>query len=192
MPFKQILLLDEDPSLLSILKEGFSENGAAVTSYQEATQNGMRIHGQSYPLVVVEARKNWTGGIKKFCARRDQHDTCFLVAPAPVLKSLTDKIQDLFLHLKEKRPQGSRSAKKIKNVYLEDLVEQKLKEFLKRMRSSGNRNIYNMLMMEFERPLIQLTLKETEGNQIKAAELLGMNRNTLRKKIQKLKIPLQK
>jgi two-component system nitrogen regulation response regulator GlnG len=108
------------------------------------------------------------------------------------LKSLTDNIQDLFLHLKEKRPQGSRSAKKIKNVYLEDLVEQKLKDFLKRMRSSGNRNIYDMLMMEFERPLIQLTLKETEGNQIKAAELLGMNRNTLRKKIQKLKIPVQK
>jgi two-component system nitrogen regulation response regulator GlnG len=49
-----------------------------------------------------------------------------------------------------------------------------------------------MLMMEFERPLIQLTLKETQGNQIKAAELLGMNRNTLRNKIQKLKIPMQK
>jgi DNA-binding protein Fis len=192
MSLKQILLIDEDPSLLGLLNEGYTQNGTTVTSYQEAGQNGKKIHGQSYPLVVVEARKNWTRGIKKFCARRDQLDTCFLVAPAPVLKSLTDKIQDLFLHLKEKRPQGTRSAKKIKNVYLEDLVEQKLKDFLKRMRSSGNRNIYDMLMMEFERPLIQLTLKETEGNQIKAAELLGMNRNTLRKKIQKLKIPVQK
>jgi len=192
MSLKQILLFDEDPSLLALLNEGFTQNGTTITSYQEARKNGKRIHGQSYPLVVVEARKNWARGIKKFCAHRDQLDTCFLVAPAPVLKSLTDNIQDLFLHLKEKRPQGSRSAKKIKNVYLEDLVEQKLKDFLKRMRSSGNHNIYDMLMMEFERPLIQLTLKETEGNQIKAAELLGMNRNTLRKKIQKLKIPVQK
>jgi two-component system nitrogen regulation response regulator GlnG len=79
-----------------------------------------------------------------------------------------------------------------KNLYLEDLVEQKLKDFLKRMKSSNNRNIYQMLMTEFERPLIRLTLKETEGNQVRAAELLGMNRNTLRKKIQELKIPVLK
>ena len=192
MPPKQILLVNEDPSLLGLLKEGFAQNGTVITSYQEARQNGKRIHPHSYPLVVVEARKNWVRGIKKFCARRDQLDTCFLAAPAPVLKSLTDEIQELFLHLKEKRTQGSRPAKKVKNVYLEDLVEQKLKDFLRRMRSSGSRNIYDMLMKEFERPLIQLTLKETQGNQIKAAELLGMNRNTLRKKIQELKIPVQK
>ena len=190
MPPKQILLVNEDPSLLGLLKEGFAQNGTVVTSYQEARLNGKRIHGRSYPLVVVEARKNWVRGIKKLCARRDQLDTCFLAAPAPVLKSLTSNIQEIFLHLKEKNV--ARSAKKTKNVYLEDLVEQKLKDFLRRMRSSENRNIYDLLMMEFERPLIRLTLKETQGNQIKAAELLGMNRNTLRKKIQELKIPVQK
>jgi len=192
MPQKQILLVNEDPSLLGLLKEGFAQNGTTITSYQEARQKGKRIHRHSYPLVVVEARKDWTRGIKKFCAHRDQLDTCFLAAPAATLKSLTDKIQDLFLLLKEKRTQGSRPAKKVKNLYLEDLVEQKLKDFLHRMRSSGSRNIYEMLMREFERPLIQLTLKETQGNQVRAAELLGMNRNTLRKKIQELKIPVQK
>ena len=192
MPPQQILLFNEDPSLLGLLKEGFAQNGAIITSYQEARQNRKRIHRHSYPLVLVEARKNWIRGIKKFSARRDQLDTCFLAAPAPILKSLTDKIQELFFHLKEKRTQGSRPAKKVKNLYLEDLVEQKLKDFLHRTRSSGSRNIYNMLMKEFERPLIQLALKETQGNQIKAAELLGMNRNTLRKKIQELKIPVQR
>ncbi len=192
MPPKQILLVNEDPSLLDLLKEGFTQNGTTITSYQEARQNEKKIHRHSYPLVVVEAKKGWIRSIKKFYARRDHLDTCFLVAPAPILKSLTDKIQELFLHLKEKRTQGSRPAKKVKNLYLEDLVEQKLRDFLHRMRSSGSRNIYDMLMREFERPLIQLTLKETQGNQVRAAELLGMNRNTLRKKIQELKIPVQK
>jgi DNA-binding protein Fis len=191
MPSKQILLVNEDPSLLDLMKEGFLQT-ASVTSYQEAKRNGKKIHRNSYPLVLVEAKKGWTKGIKKFCAHREHLDTCFLVAPAPVLKSLTERIQELFLHLKEKRAQGSRPPKMGKNLFLEDLVEQKLKDFLKRMKSSDSRNIYQMLMTEFERPLIRLTLKETQGNQVRAAKLLGMNRNTLRKKIQELKIPVQK
>ena len=41
-----------------------------------------------------------------------------------------------------------------------------------------------------ERPLIQMTLAATRGNQIKAAAMLGLNRNTLRKKIRELEIPV--
>jgi two-component system nitrogen regulation response regulator GlnG len=43
--------------------------------------------------------------------------------------------------------------------------------------------IYDQVLAEVERPLIQMILSATRGNQIKAAELLGLNRNTLRKKI---------
>ena len=45
------------------------------------------------------------------------------------------------------------------------------------------KNLYPTLMRAVERPLIELALRETHGNQIKAARLLGLNRNTLRKKI---------
>ncbi|PCJ32802.1 MAG: nitrogen regulation protein NR(I) [Alphaproteobacteria bacterium] len=52
--------------------------------------------------------------------------------------------------------------------------------------------LYSRLLSEFERPLIENTLSATRGNQIKAAELLGLNRNTLRKKIKDLNIDIRK
>jgi two-component system nitrogen regulation response regulator GlnG len=48
--------------------------------------------------------------------------------------------------------------------------------------------LYNRILREVELPLIALTLSATRGNQIKTAELLGINRNTLRKKIHELDI----
>ena len=49
-------------------------------------------------------------------------------------------------------------------------------------------DIYDRVIAEVERPLIRLTLAATRGNQIKAAAMLGLNRNTLRKKIRDLDI----
>ncbi|MDS4071794.1 MAG: helix-turn-helix domain-containing protein, partial [Defluviicoccus sp.] len=48
--------------------------------------------------------------------------------------------------------------------------------------------LFDRVVREVERPLITLTLEATRGNQIKAAEVLGLNRNTLRKKIRELSI----
>jgi two-component system nitrogen regulation response regulator GlnG len=50
--------------------------------------------------------------------------------------------------------------------------------------------LYDRVLREIERPLIVATLGATRGNQIKAAHLLGLNRNTLRKKIRELDIPI--
>ncbi|WP_019014277.1 nitrogen regulation protein NR(I) [Elioraea tepidiphila] len=50
--------------------------------------------------------------------------------------------------------------------------------------------VYDRVIAEVERPLIRLTLAATRGNQIKAAAVLGLNRNTLRKKIRELEIPV--
>ncbi len=48
--------------------------------------------------------------------------------------------------------------------------------------------LYHRILREIEAPLISLSLSATHGNQIKTAELLGLNRNTLRKKIRSLNI----
>ncbi len=50
--------------------------------------------------------------------------------------------------------------------------------------------LYHRILREIESPLISAALASTRGNQIKAAELLGVNRNTLRKKIRELDIQI--
>jgi two-component system nitrogen regulation response regulator GlnG len=50
--------------------------------------------------------------------------------------------------------------------------------------------LYDRVLREIERPLIQLSLSATRGNQLKAAQLLGLNRNTLRKKVRELDIDI--
>lgn len=50
--------------------------------------------------------------------------------------------------------------------------------------------LYARILREVERPLISLCLEATRGNQIKASRVLGLNRNTLRKKIRELEISL--
>ena len=52
--------------------------------------------------------------------------------------------------------------------------------------------LYHRVLREIEYPLISAALAATRGNQIKAAELLGLNRNTLRKKVRDLDIRLMR
>ena len=70
-------------------------------------------------------------------------------------------------------------------------VERHIKEFLAAHNDGiGVTDIYDRIIAEVERPLIRMTLSATRGNQIKAAAMLGLNRNTLRKKIRDLDIPV--
>ncbi|GCE84714.1 nitrogen regulation protein NR(I) [Komagataeibacter diospyri] len=74
---------------------------------------------------------------------------------------------------------------------LAEAVERHLRRFL----ASGQdgmplSDIYDKVIAEVERPLITMTLAATRGNQIRAAAMLGLNRNTLRKKIRDLDIPV--
>ena len=70
-------------------------------------------------------------------------------------------------------------------------VERHIREFLAAHDGGvAPSDIYDRVIAEVERPLIRLTLAATRGNQIKAAAMLGLNRNTLRKKIRDLEIPV--
>ena len=75
---------------------------------------------------------------------------------------------------------------------LEALVETKLRSSLDNLEKMETGDIYCMVLEQVERPLIRFVLEKTRNNQVKAADILGINRNTLRKKIQDLGIELRK
>jgi two-component system nitrogen regulation response regulator GlnG len=67
---------------------------------------------------------------------------------------------------------------------IERAIEQHIARVLAAMRGTGEEGVlYDRILADFEAPLIRQVLAETRGNQIRAAALLGLNRNTLRKKI---------
>jgi two-component system nitrogen regulation response regulator GlnG len=73
------------------------------------------------------------------------------------------------------------------------VVERHVSRLLAAIRESGEEGVlYERALAELERPLIRMTLAETRGNQIRAAALLGLNRNTLRKKIREHGIGVQR
>ncbi len=71
---------------------------------------------------------------------------------------------------------------------IKDFLEEKLKRYLKDMTKITNFNLHDTVLSEVEKALISIVLRETNGNQLKTAKVLGINRNTLRTKIKGYKI----
>ena len=68
---------------------------------------------------------------------------------------------------------------------LEDLVKSKLSLFFQKQKEEQVQlnGLYRIIIEQVEKPLIELALSQNEGSQNKAARLLGISRNTLKKKI---------
>jgi two-component system nitrogen regulation response regulator GlnG len=66
---------------------------------------------------------------------------------------------------------------------LEEIIERKLLECVRGLRAHASANLYDLVVGLVEKPLLRAVLRETRGNQVRAAQILGINRNTLRKKL---------
>ena len=67
-------------------------------------------------------------------------------------------------------------------------VERALDEYFKDLDGQPPHAVYEMVRACIEKPMIEHIMKRAGGNQSKAAEILGLNRNTLRKKLQQYNI----
>lgn len=79
-------------------------------------------------------------------------------------------------------------------VSLEKLVKSKLEVLFQQQKEAQVElnGLYNIILEQVERPLLELALRQYNGNQVKTAQLLGINRNTLKKKIDNYKIRVKK
>ena len=66
---------------------------------------------------------------------------------------------------------------------LEEIIEKKMQECVRGLRGHASANLHNLMVGLVEKPLLRAVMRETKGNQVRAAQLLGINRNTLRKKL---------
>jgi Fis family transcriptional regulator len=71
---------------------------------------------------------------------------------------------------------------------LADCVKRSLERYFKDMDGEKPTSIYEMVLKNIEKPMIETVLSKAQGNQSLAAEMLGINRATLRKKMQQLRI----
>ena len=66
---------------------------------------------------------------------------------------------------------------------IQDIVRQSREIYFKDLRGTEPDNLHEMLVEVVEKPLLEIVMRQAEGNQSKAAMWLGLNRNTLRKKL---------
>ena len=67
--------------------------------------------------------------------------------------------------------------------HIEECIRTSLEGYFKDLRGTDPGGLYDMMMRVVEKPLLEVVMQQAEQNQSRAAEWLGLNRNTLRKKL---------
>ena len=66
---------------------------------------------------------------------------------------------------------------------IDDCIRNSVEQYFKDLRGAEPHSLHDMILAAAEKPLLEVVMKHAEGNQSKAAEWLGVNRNTLRRKL---------
>jgi Fis family transcriptional regulator, factor for inversion stimulation protein len=66
---------------------------------------------------------------------------------------------------------------------LDDAVIKSLEKYFRDLDGTAPSSIYDMVILAVEKPMLEVVMKQAQGNQLRASEMLGINRNTLRKKL---------
>ena len=66
---------------------------------------------------------------------------------------------------------------------IEECVRKSLEKFFRDLDGQSAHGVYDMVILTVEKPLLETVMEQANGNQSVAAEMLGINRNTLRKKL---------
>ena len=67
---------------------------------------------------------------------------------------------------------------------IEDCIRDSLEQYFKDLRGTEPNAVHDMVIGTVEKPMLEVVMRQAHGNQLRASEMLGINRNTLRKKLQ--------
>jgi two-component system nitrogen regulation response regulator GlnG len=181
-----VLLLTANPDLAELYRQDCPD--CVVTIAKDATAAVRKTPKHSYDAVIVESRKDWLAEMKILGESVGPVPSMVLVGETKFLRRATEPVKALCNG--HKAPRGTAALHQ--DLGLEEFLGAKLRDFVRRMKLGAGSGLHPLLIKAVEKPLIELVMEETGGNQIQAAALLGLNRNTLRKKIQDLNIHVSK
>jgi two-component system nitrogen regulation response regulator GlnG len=147
---------------------------------QKTADNGLPLKGISPKALLAMRNAAWAGNVREL-----ENFVSRLIVMCP-----EDDISESFVisnlrQLPQHRPEGASAESGKLSTSVETHIQRYFDLHGDVLPLPG---LYNRIIREVELPLIALSLAATRGNQIKTAELLGINRNTLRKKIKELDI----
>jgi Fis family transcriptional regulator len=67
---------------------------------------------------------------------------------------------------------------------IDEAVTRSLEKYFRDLDGTPPACVYDMVLRAVERPMLEVVMRQAQGNQVRASEMLGINRNTLRKKLQ--------
>jgi two-component system nitrogen regulation response regulator GlnG len=152
-----------------------------------------RAHAEGLPAKSVNAvamerlkAHTWPGNV------RELENLVRRLAALYAEEVITEGIIDSELSNGQPQPQGE-AAREGEGESLAGSVDRHIAQYFAAHKDAlPASGLYGRIVREIERPLILRTLAATRGNQVKAARLLGLNRNTLRKKIRDLDIQVSR
>lgn len=76
-----------------------------------------------------------------------------------------------------------------KTQSLNETVARCLERYFKDLDGNATGGVYDMVIQAVERPMLEIVMRQSDNNQLRASAILGINRNTLRKKLQNHGLP---
>ncbi len=202
MATEEILLISSDPSTIEIVRGVSRESGLSV-KVKKDIRAGVRASRDSQivliddplsdgdcldclqsldelntdlvPLVMVDRRSKGIEALAK-------NALYYLLKPLD-----PDELRAVISRVVEHRKLKALN-RRLSRCTVEDFLRNKLEDVLSQISKVGCIGLYDTVISEVERALLKIAIEETDGNQLRASKLLGLNRNTVRNKVKKYKI----
>lgn len=129
------------------------------------------------PALKALTRFSWPGNVREL-ENMIRRSMVLSTSQTILFEDLPSKVREV----------GLKTTTDMSDTSLEELMRIKLEPLLAAVDEENTEGLYAMVLTQMERPLISLVLEKCKWNQLKAARVLGLNRNTLRKKMKDLNI----
>jgi DNA-binding protein Fis len=202
MSVERVVFLDRDQAALEALEEGSKARDVALVSL-DGLGPPEALRGHRFLLAFIGMRSDGTLPVEPM---KELNPKLIIMAPPSAKRKALEMVMggafgllvkpffpdevSLLIDraLEEQRVQ--RELSRMRNLEgLSDLLLERLRHAVKRADPSKKGDLYGFVMRCIETPLLEMVLEETGGNKMKAANILGINRNTLRSKIKELTLP---